>query len=308
MTNIIITMVKIVFAIVIGYFLYKIHILNDNTNSVLSKLIIYGCGPCMIFASVVQLDSDNKDEIITLIIAGFVLYILLAVLVYLFTKMLHPGKELEGVYQVVLMIGNAAFLAFPIGEALMGDVGVSYLAILNVHSNLFAFSYGIFLLTRKNENGKFSFSFKKLLNPGIIGAIVAIILFFIGVTIPEVILEPIEFVGDMTSPLAMIVMGSTIATYSLKELFNNWRYYILALLKLIIIPIIILFIAKAVWGDSNLTYVFVLHVCMPTATIVSMIALANNADYKTASSVTGLMNILCIVTIPLMWLFANAVV
>ena len=304
---IIITMIKIVFAVLMGYLLYKIHILNDNTNSVLSKLIIYGCGPCMIFSSVISLDSENRAEIIELIVAGFILYIFLAVLVYFMAKLLRPGKDLEGVYQLILLVGNSAFLAFPIGEALMGDIGVSYLAILNVHSNMFAFSYGIYLIT-KGSGGKFSFPFKKLLNPGIIGAVLALVLFFANVPVPDVILEPIEFVGDITSPLAMLVMGSTIASYSLKQLFNNWRYYILALFKMVVIPIIILLIAKAVWGDSNLTFVFVLHTAMPTATIVSMIAIANNSDYKTTTSATGLMNILCILTIPFIWLLANAVV
>ena len=304
---IVITMIKIVFAIAIGYLLYKLHIFDDSTNSVMSKLVIYGCGTCMIFSSVASLDQENKPEIIELIIAGFILYILLAVLAFIFAKLLHPGRELEGVYQLILLIGNSAFLAFPIGEALMGDIGVSYLAILNVHANIFAFSYGIFLIT-KGSGGKTDFSFKKLLNPGIIAAILALILFFIGIEIPDLIMEPIDFVGDITGPLAMVVMGSTMASYPLRELFNNWRYYFLALFKLIIIPVIVLLIAGAVWGDSNLTRVFVLHAAMPTATIASMIAIANNGDYKTTTSATGLMNILCIITIPVMWLLTNALI
>lgn len=294
---------KILITIAFGFFLYKIHILNENANSVMSKVIIYGSGPCMIFSSVMSLDQSNKTEIIGLIIGGLVLFIFLMIAVFIAAKLLRPGKDLEGIYQVLLMITNGAFLGFPVSEALMGDVGVSYMSILNVYSNIFAFSYGVFLLTKGREQVKFKFT--NLLNPGIVAAVLGVILFFAGVSLPEILMTPIEFIGDITSPLAMFTMGSMMATYSLKDLFNNWRYYILALIKLIILPLLVLLAAGAIWGDSSLTYTFMLHVAMPPATIVSMLALTYNSDYKTTSSATGLMNILCIATIPFMWWLAN---
>ena len=79
-------------------------------------------------------------------------------------------------------------------------------------------------------------------------------------------------------------------------------------LKMVVFPLIAFFIARAIWGDSLVTRVITVHCAMPTAIIMSMIAMTYNADYKTTSSATGLMNILCIGTIPAIWLFMNAVI
>ena len=293
-------MVKIVAAIILGYFLYKIHILNEQVDGTISQLVIYAAGPCMIFSSIMDLDRGNEAEILRLIISGFGIYILFAVLAFLGAKLLRPGKSRQGAYEAILMFGNTAFLAFPIGEALMGSVGVSYLAILNVFQTVLAFSYGIFLLTKGNA-GTFKFTPKKLISPGNISAVIAIIMYFAGVKLPDLVMAPIDFIGQLTSPLAMLVIGGTIAGYSLKSLFNNWRYYAAALMKLIVFPLIAFFIARAVWGPGDLARVITIHCAMPTAVIITMIAVTYKADYETTSSATGLMDILCIGTIPLVW-------
>ncbi len=297
-------MIKLFAAIVLGYILNKAKILNEDINEVMSKIIIYAAGPCMIFSSVQDLDSEKKGEVITIIIAGVGVYVIISIMAFLATKLLHPGKGLEGVYRAALTFGNAAFLAFPVGQALMGDLGVSYLAILNVHNNTFAYSYGVYLLTKDNE-GKFRFTPKKLINPGVIAAIIALILFFLNIKMPEVVMEPVDFVGQITSPMAMLIIGSMIATYPLVKLFNNWRYYIAALCKLVIFPMIVFFIARAIWGFGDITKVITLHVAMPSAIILTMLALTNKADSKTVSQMTGLMNILCMATIPLVWVLIN---
>jgi len=298
-------MVKIIAAIALGYFLYKIHILNDEANAVISKLIIYGCGVCMIFSSVSGLDASNKGVVLVLILGGIGVYVLLAVLAFIVARFLSPSSPLRGIYEVIMVFGNTAFLGFPIGEAFMGSIGFSYMAILNIHNNVFAYSYGVYLLTKGGE-GKFKFSFKKLLNPGIISALLGLAFFFIGIKVPDIVMAPIDFVGQLTSPLAMIVMGSSMATYSFKNLFNNWRYYILSVFKLIVFPLAVFFIARAAISDQQVIYSLTLHAAMPPATIVSMLAMANGADYKTTTSATGLMNLLCIATIPAIWMLITA--
>ncbi|MGI6071611.1 MAG: AEC family transporter [Lachnospiraceae bacterium] len=293
-------MLKIVLAMVLGFFLYRRHILNDESNMAMSKLITYGAAPCMIFSSVCSLDAGKRSEVITLLIAGVVLYILLAALAFIGALAIRPEKRERGSYEAMMTYGNSAFLAFPIGQALMGDLGVSYLAILNIHQNVFAHSYGVFQLTRGKE-GKFKFSPAKLVSPTVICAVIALILYIAGVRVPEPVLVPIDSVGQMTSPLAMVVTGATIASYPFKNLFNNWRYYVAGIIKLTVIPMIAFIIAFAVWGAGNLASVIGLHCCMPTAVIISIIAMINGADYKLISSGTGLMNIMCVGTIPLMW-------
>lgn len=294
-------MLKIVCAMVLGFFLYRIHVINDDSCSVMSKLVTMGSAPCMIFASIMSLSSDNRSVVYTLLIAGVGLYVVMTAIAFVAARIIAKEKKDRGVYEAMMTFGNSAFLAFPIGQALMGDIGVSYLAILNVHQNIFAYSLGVFQLTRGNDQAA-SFSIKKLLNPPNIAALLGIVLFIIGVKIPDVIMQPINFLGQICSPMSMIVIGATIGSYSLKELFTNWRYYMIALVKMIIIPAIAFAIAFLIWGPSDITSAILIHCSMPTAAIISLIAIMYNADYKTTTSATGLMDILCVGTVPLMWL------
>ena len=199
-----------------------------------------------------------------------------------------------------MTFGNAAFLGFPVGQALMGDIGVSYMAVLLVHQNVFAYSLGVMQLTKGNK-GAARFSVKKLINPPTVTAVLAIVLFFIGVKIPDPIMQPISFIGQICSPLSLMIIGATMASYPLRELFTNWRYYAAAAVKMILIPAVAFAIAFLIWGPSDITSAIVIHCSMPTAAIMSLIAIMYNADYKTTTSATGLMDILCIGTIPLVW-------
>ncbi len=71
-------MIKLFAAIVLGYILNKTKILNEDINEVMSKMIIYAAGPCMIFSSVQDLDSGKKDEVITILRAGVGGYVMLS--------------------------------------------------------------------------------------------------------------------------------------------------------------------------------------------------------------------------------------
>ena len=293
-------MLKIVLAMALGFFLFRIKVLNEAANAMLSKLVSLAIAPCMIFSSVLSLGEDSKRNILILLIAGIAMYIIFAAMAWVVARLLKPEAKLRGVYEAVLTFGNSAFLGFPVGQALMGDIGVSYMAVLNIHQNVFCWSLGVYQLT-KGEKGKAGFSIKKLLNPPIISSVIAIALYFIGVQIPDIVMAPIEFVGQICSPMSMIVVGASIASYSFASLFNNWRYYLLALFKLVVFPMIIFLGSFFTLGAGELTNALCVHAMMPTAVIVSMAAMIYEADHKTTSAVTGLMDILCIGTIPGVW-------
>ncbi len=293
-------MLKIIAAMVLGFVLYKVHILTTETNAVISKMVTYAAAPCMIFSSILSLSADNRSLVYTLLIAGIGLYIFMGIIAFAAACIIAPDKKTRGVYEAVMTFGNSAFIAFPVGEALMGSAGVSYLAILNVHQNIFAYSLGVFQLTKGNDDAM-RFSVRKLFNPPNIAALLGILLFLLGVGIPDIVLEPLEFLGQITSPLSMVVIGATIGSYPLRQLFDNYRYYIVAAVKMLFIPFSAFFIAYAIWGASDITSVITIHCSMPTAAIISLIAIMYKADYKTTTSVTGLMDILCVGTIPLVW-------
>ena len=304
--EIVITMVKIVVCMALGYFLNKIKILDSRVNTKLSALILNVTLPCTMFVAVAGMESRDMAAVWELIVIGFLIYIYLGIAAFIISKLIKMGKEKESVIQCLIMFGNVSFLGIPVTQALYGDTGVFYLAVLNVHFNIFCFTYGIWLMTR-NNGAEGGFSPKKFLNPGLISIVAALIIYLCGISLPDILTEILEFIGQANSPLAMITIGSIIATYSLKELFSKWKFYVLAALKMLLLPAIAYLILCASIGPGLITNVVTIYIAMPTANTVSMMAVNYNSDAKTATIGTGLMNILCIATIPIIYLFMNMV-
>ena len=53
-----------------------------------------------------------------------------------------------------------------------------------------------------------AFSWRTLLmNPGVIGVVIAMVLYLLQITLPEIILSPITYLSDMNTPLPMVDIG-----------------------------------------------------------------------------------------------------
>ena len=78
----------------------------------------------------------------------------------------------------------------PLQQALLGDDGVFYGAVFVAVFNLFVWSYGLVMMSGDIKQ----VSPKKIItNPGIIGVIIGMIIFFAQISIPEVISKLIGY-------------------------------------------------------------------------------------------------------------------
>lgn len=300
-------MLKIIASLALGFFLFKKKILTREANAVMSKLIILATCPCMVFSSIVSMGSEYTKDVVILLIAGVIIYAVLFIVAFPVVKLMRAPKESFNTYLCMIVFGNVGFLGFPLASSLFGPLGVFYIGILNFHFTLFAYTIGMTLMIGgNNESGRKRFDIRNLVNTGTVGVVLALILFLCGVKVPSVILAPLEFIGQLTSPMAMIVLGGTLASYSLKKMFGNWRYYIVSLFKLIVFPVAAFFICKTILGVGEMTSLITIYVACPTATMIPMMTLAYGGDWENASSGTGLCTILSLATIPGLWLLMGA--
>ena len=284
----------------LGFFLKKINILNDAATKGFSALIVHVTAPCLLFSSIVTMDLSEKHNAITLLWAGAAVYAALILLAILVTRLLKIPPSSRGVYQAAMIFGNVSFLGIPLAQSLYGNTGVFYIALLNIHFNLLFFTYGFYLIMSSSEQR--SFNPRKLINTGIISIIIAMIIYFCGIKLPQMAVEPIQFVGSITSPLSMIVIGSSAASYSLKEVFSQKKIYILSFLRLLAYPVLAYFIFKYLLGDNLLTRILCIYIGMPTASVVGMTAITYDCDARGATSCTAMMTILSLISIPILYI------
>lgn len=301
-------MLKIVLALVLGYVLFKKNILTREANAAMSKLIILATCPCMVFSSIVSMGSEYKHDVYILLIVGVAIYIFLFLIGWPAARLLKPEKKSFNTYLCMIVFGNVGFLGLPLASSLFGSVGLFYMGILNFHFTLFAYTIGMTLMTGGSDSsGGKRFELKNLINTGTVGVVIALVLYLCEVKLPAFVLAPFEFIGQLTSPMAMIVLGGTLASYSLKKMFCNWRYYIVSLFKLLVFPVIAFFVLRGILGSGVMTSIITIYVGCPTATMIPMMTLAYGGDWENASSGTGLCTILSFVTIPALYFLVTLV-
>ena len=122
-------------------------------------------------------------------------------------------------------------------------------------------------------------------------------------------MTPISYLGDMTLPLSMIILGVRLADMHPLRLVNDVRVYVVAALKLIVSPLLSLGIMLLVdlAFPLNRFVIIALFIigAMPTASSALNFAEMFGGDRETAAASTLMNTLLCILTIPVLMLLCE---
>ena len=215
----------------------------------------------------------------------------------------NRGRALR-VMAMASVFGNVGFFGVPLLQMLFPEhpQAIAYSAVYIVAMNLMCWTVGAYVLT---GDKKYVSLKKALINPQMIVLIVALPLFFCGVTmnaIPSTVAKIIDYLADMTAPLCMLILGMRFALAPLKQLFCDWKVYFAAVFKNLVFPLIVYVILLPFSLDPMLRVALVLLSAMPVASITLNLAELFNCDQKTAANSILLSTLLCILTIPIILL------
>lgn len=284
---------------VVGYIMNKCGVIDDAANVRFTKLILNISLPAQIIKAFVENKGivSNREVVMVFGIA-FAAYVVYAIVAALFVLVTRVPKKQIGTYMFMIMFGNVAYMGFPVIQAILGDEAMIYAVIFNVVFNVLVYSIGIALIN--SNKGEFHFELKKLINVPFLSALVSIILYFANVKLPDVVMDSLGFMGNITTPVAMLILGSTIANMPIKELFDEWRIYIFTIVKLAVLPLLAIFLMRYVPVQSELiTGCMIILSATPVATNTTMLAIEYDGDIKLASKGIFFTTILCMISIPL---------
>ena len=120
----------------------------------------------------------------------------------------------------------------------------------------------------------------------------------LGIEIPYIIIKPVEALGSLTTPLAMIIVGALFAGKPFKHTFVNKYINLVSVIRLILIPAFLILIFKALDLSGIHINVIVILSAMPVATAVAIFAEEFDAMPVFAAGVVGHSTIFSIITIP----------
>ena len=293
-------MIQMMLMILLGYFLRKIRLLDAGFTGKLTTLLLNVSMPCMILASVLtQTAERNLGEMATVFLFGLALYVLLPFISLLLVKLLHFPKPQQGVYAFMMTYSNVGFMGFPLISALYGSDALFYAAIINVIFTVSTYTIGLILM-HYGSGRTAAVNPTMFLTPGVILPCFAMVLYLLQIRFPDALVSVIDTVGDMTTPLAMLCIGSTLASMAPKEVFSDWRVYLFSLVKQVALPLLMLPLLRLVITSDYLQGILYVLLLTPVANTSVLFATQYGFDEKLAARGVFVSTVLSIVTIPLL--------
>lgn len=281
-----------------GFVLVKCRILSKEDSRVISVICIYLVFPCMIITSYqIELTESVRNGFLLAVAAGLV-----AQLVMLSSGIPLKLLRLDEVSRGSVMYSNAGNLILPLVSAVLGPEWVIYsTAFMCIQQvSMWVHLNGMIARQKKPE-------WKKIItNVNVLAIIFAILLMVFRIRIPAVVNTAMTSVGGLLGPMSMLLIGMLLAGEDIKATVKNPQVWLIALLRLIVLPLVVLVVlklttlAKLIPDGKMVLYVTMLGISAPAATMVTQFAQIHQNRPEYASAINVLTTLLCILTMPVM--------
>ncbi len=289
-------MLVILFAIAAGYGANHLGYLGGETDQKLSKLILNITMPAMIVAAVITGEELPEISVILSILeVGVVFYVLEFAFVLTVPKLLPGTAGQKGVYRYTLAFPNVGFIGYPVAVALYGEGALFYAAILALPFNLLSYSLGPLMLA-----GAGRFRWRQLLSPCIVASVLGLVLALTRLRPPAMVGEMLDFVGSITVPLSLLVVGSLLAHMSPGKVLRSPKLWVLSVLRLLVMPALLCLVLRGMHIEAMVLGIAVSQMGMPVAVNGTLLSMEYGGDTEAMAQVTFLTTLGAIVTIPVL--------
>ena len=272
------------------------------------------------------------------------IYIFLGIVAYLLPIVMGVERDDRYSYRYLSVFSNVGFIGIPFCSAVLGVHSLIYVSICSLVFNLIAYTVGMSAMEKvgMRQNGavkrggvdsresltggdagmggdstsgesrcsgeggarKTMAGLKKVVNSGTVFSILTIVVYIMDIKFPSVIMNTLSYIGRSTTFLSMIVLGVSVASLSVKEIFGKPALYVFTLLRQIVVPIALIFVLKPFVDNTLLLQTAIIMVAMPCANLPLMMAKQYRAKEDTISSGIMLTTFCAILTIPIVtWFF-----
>lgn len=301
----IITQMLMIFGIVlVGLFAAKRNLWSGDLDRKLSIFIMNVSMPALILASVMGNDlAFENSELLTLGIVAIVNYVVLIGLAYLLPQIFKVNQARRGIFRFMLAFGNVSFIGYPVCDAVFGPKAVFCASVLNIPFNLLIFTIGVSFIN--GGKAKSAFSPKLILSPCVVASLVAVAIAISRLQVPTPVGQWFHLLGDLTTPCALLIIGSSLSHIPVRDMFGNRFVYSTTLLRLIVLPLIVGGVLALLGVDPFLSDVAVVLSAMPVATNGIMLCLQYGKDERVMTQGLFFTTLMSVITIPLVAYIAS---
>lgn len=296
-----------VFALIaIGVVVRRVHWVEGEAETSLIRLVVNLCYPCLIFETVAGNATLREPANLLLPpLVGFAMTFLGIRAGLLVAKAigLHVGTGLR-TFALTVGVTNYGYLPLPIMAGMWGPDSRGVLLVHNVGVEIAIWTVGVLVLSGLSLRE----GWRKLVSPVMITLVLGVICNLAGITpkLPSLVTDTVHALAVCAIPLGLIMTGVNLANYlnEPRELFDAKVTGAAIALRLGLLPVLMLLVAKYLPCSVELKRVMIVQAAMPVAVISIIISRMYGGHPRTAVQIVLGTTALGVFVIPL-WLRAG---
>lgn len=295
--------------VIAGYWLGSHHWFSDESLNLISKLITKICLPLYIVVNltetlthdkVIQMSSGLPVALLSMLICFIV-----GKLVVYFAKI---PKGRRGILASVFFVTNTMLIGLPLSTELFGPKCIPFVLVYYMANTVVFWVVSAHIIAADVNDDVPLFSLKtikNIINPPLIGFATGITLVMAGQHLPHPLLVSARYMGNMTTPLAMLFIGAVVSNADWSKVHFD-RQIILALFgRFVVCPMGIILMAPLVGIPHLMTQVFTIQAAMPAPSVLPVLSKNCGADYEYAATLTVITTVMAVVVMPFyMWVIS----
>lgn len=299
-----------------GFIMGKLGRIEKSAMSTIGNLISDIAMPALVFVKLIETDVTKLEPVTLIICIALPAAVILSM--YFISKAVFRKRGDDREYSSAIfcsVFSNCGFLGIPLAATLFPNEPevTLYVSLANVVSSFIFLTLGMDILSEGGGEKK---------KMGILGIIfrpvtVAVVLGFVcsALGLCKSFPAAVSYFGtisQLTTPLSMTVLGFELSGMRPKSLFGDGRVYAVAAMKLLLAPLlclsglVILKYAVGVELSYYLSAGSFIATAVSTAASASAMARAHGIKGSLAAAATLVNTLLCVVTLPLLWLLFDA--
>jgi hypothetical protein len=279
----------------LGVVLKRLHWIDTAFINMASSLVFRGTMPTLLFLGIVKADLSTALQ------PALLLFFVVATLVcfalawgWAIWRIPHEDR---GIYTQGAFRGNNGIIGLALATSLYGDYGLSLGAVLGgvvilCYNVLSAIVLAIYSPGAKT--GPLAIGKSILVNPLIIGVLLAIPFAYWRIPLPGWLMTSAEYFAQMTLPLALICIGGTLSLASLRQ--SSGTALSASLMKMVWLPLLAT-LGAWLYGfrEADLAILF-LYFASPTAAASFVMARAVGANHELAAAIIVITTLVAVIT------------
>ncbi|MCB1130229.1 MAG: AEC family transporter [Verrucomicrobiae bacterium] len=291
-----------VFAIMAaGLVIRRLNWLSEEADQSLFRVVINLLMPCLILDTAAGNPAFNnvRNLFLAPVVGGVTVALSVVVVWFGCGWMNFSGTPARRTFALTTGLQNYAYVPLPLTLLLFDDRTTGVLFLHNVGVEACLWSLLLLLLTGGHAGG----AWKHIFNAPLFSVILALGLNFTGAMAhtPVALVKVLHLLGQCAFPLALMLVGATIADH-LGELRSGegWLMILPALvLRTAVLPLGLLLLAKYLPASVELKRVLVIQAAMPAAVVPIVMARHYGGDPALALRIVLASSVVSLMTTPL---------